>query len=112
MSDAKVKTCKYCKGPAVSNLTLCEKHRAYQTEYMRKRRQREKVIREALKEEGFPLDPFIYQDGYELQVRRISKTAGVKIELTRDNESHAIILPSAESRNLMSYMGQVLKGET
>lgn len=78
---------------------------------MRKKYEKEKEIYLRLSDQAFTLDPFVYRDGYELQVRRISKTAGIKIELTVNGESHAIILPPDESRGLVSYVQQVLKTE-
>ena len=78
---------------------------------MRKKYKEDKEIYLRLGDQAFPLDPFVYKNGYELQARKISKEAGIKIELLSGSESHAVILPPTECRELVSYMQQALKCE-
>lgn len=80
---------------------------------MRKKYKEEREIYLQLGDEKATLDPFIYEyeDGYTLKVRRISKTAGVKLELIKNMESYAIILPPKESDCLVSYIKRALRCE-
>ena len=99
-----MKTCKKCDEPALSGRRLCRKCWA---DYCRDLYRNKILIRKAL-EEDYTLVPFTYRDGYELQVRRISKTAGVKVELVSQGESHAIILPPDETKKLVEYLAKTV----
>jgi len=100
-----MKICKKCGNePALPDRRLCRKCWAT---YCRDRYREKILIRKAL-EEDYTLEPFVFKDGYELRVRRISKTAGAKLELVSGNESYAIILPPDETKKLIDYLAKIV----